>query len=352
MFRRERLRQIETLASERILILDGAMGTQIQTYNLDASDFEGKRFANWDIPLKGNNDLLNLTRPDVIKAIHLQYIHSGADLFETNTFSATTIAMADYKMEHLAEEIAREGAQLARAAADEASAELGRPIGVLGAIGPTNKTLSLSPDVNDPGFREVSFDDVRQAYYEQAVAMADFVDFFLIETVFDTLNAKAAIKALLDLRADTGEDIPIIISGTITDASGRTLSGQTAEAFWASVRHAKPWAVGLNCALGPDLMRQHVAAISRVADTRVMTYPNAGLPNAFGEYDETPEQVAAHLEEWAASGLVNVLGGCCGTTPEHISAIAGAVAGKTPRAIPEPARAMRLSGLEPFELAG
>jgi len=352
MSRQDRLKQLEALAKNRVLILDGAMGTQIQGFDLAEADFEGERFKNWAIPLKGNNDLLNLTRADIIKTIHRRYIDAGADLFETNTFSATTIAMADYEMEHLAEEIAREGARLARETADEASAELGRPIGVLGAIGPTNKTLSLSPDVNDPGFREVTFDDVRLAYYAQAAAMAEFIDFFLIETIFDTLNSKAAIKALLDLRADTGEDIPIMLSGTITDASGRTLSGQTAEAFWASVRHAQPWAVGLNCALGPDLMRQHVAAISRVADTRVMTYPNAGLPNAFGEYDETPEQVAEHLEEWAASGLVNVLGGCCGTTPAHIAAIAEAAAGKPPRIIPEPARAMRLSGLEPFELAG
>jgi len=352
MSRINRLSALEDLAASRILILDGAMGTQIQGFGLEEADFEGDRFKDWKVPLKGNNDLLNLTRPEIIKKIHRRYIDSGADLFETNTFSATTIAMADYKMEHLAAEIGREGARLAREAADEASEELGRPIGVLGAIGPTNKTLSLSPDVNDPGFREVTFDDVRIAYYEQAAAMSEFIDFFLIETVFDTLNAKAAIKALLDLREETGEDIPIIISGTITDASGRTLSGQTAEAFWASVRHAKPWAVGLNCALGPDLMRQHVAAISRVADTRVITYPNAGLPNAFGEYDETPEQVAGALEEWASSGLVNVLGGCCGTTPEHIAAIAQHVSGKTPRTVPEPARAMRLSGLEPFELAG
>ena len=352
MSRRARLNQLERLASERILILDGAMGTQIQAYSLEESDFEGTRFVDWKIPLKGNNDLLNLTRPDVIKAIHRKYIDADTDLIETNTFSATTIAMADYDMAHLAAEIAREGARLGREAADEASADLGRPVGVLGAIGPTNKTLSLSPNVNDPGFREVTFDEVRVAYYEQAESMAPFIDFFLIETVFDTLNAKAAIKALLDLRAETGEDIPIIISGTITDASGRTLSGQTAEAFWASVRHAKPWAVGLNCALGPDLMRQHVAAIAKVADTRVITYPNAGLPNAFGEYDETPEQVAAHLSEWAQSGLVNVLGGCCGTTPAYITAIAGAAQGNAPRAIPEPARAMRLSGLEPFELIG
>lgn len=349
--REDRIRALTALADNKILILDGAMGTQIQGFELTAEDFEGERFKSWNMPLKGNNDLLNLTRPDVIRAIHRQYIGAGADFIETNTFSATTIAMADYQMQSLASEIASEGARLAREVADAASIELGRPVGVLGAIGPTNKTLSLSPNVNDPGYRDVTFQEVRNAYYEQAEAMAPYVDFFLIETVFDTLNAKAAIKALLDLRAETGEEIPIIISGTITDASGRTLSGQTAEAFWYSVRHAKPWAVGLNCALGPDLMRQHVAAIARVADTRVITYPNAGLPNAFGEYDETPEQVAEHLQEWAASGLVNVLGGCCGTTPAHISAIAQAARAKRPRDVPAPDKAMFLSGLEPFELA-
>ena len=351
MNRQDRLAALEAIAEERVLVLDGAMGTQIQQLQLQEEDFRGKRFADWGQPVKGNNDMLNLTRPVDIKAIHRRYIDAGADLFETNTFSTTTIAMADYGMEAIASEMAAEGARLAREAADEASAELGRPIGVLGAIGPTNKTLSLSPDVNDPGYREVTFDDVRQAYLEQARAMAAYVDFFLIETIFDTLNAKAAIKALIDLEAETGEHIPIIISGTITDASGRTLSGQTAEAFWYSVRHAKPWAVGLNCALGADLMRQHIAAIARVADTRVIAYPNAGLPNAFGEYDETPEQTAAHLEEWAGSGLVNILGGCCGTTPAHIEAIANEVRGTAPRAIPEQTRAMRLSGLEPFELA-
>lgn len=352
MSRTNRLISLEDAAAKRILILDGAMGTEIQGFSLQEEDFEGDRFKNWSVPLKGNNDLLNLTRPGIIKDIHRRYIDAGADLIETNTFSATTIAMADYKMEHLAAEIAREGARLARDEADEASLELGRPIGVLGAIGPTNKTLSLSPDVNDPGYREVTFEDVRKAYHEQAGAMAEFVDFFLIETVFDTLNAKAAIKALLDLREEREELVPIIISGTITDASGRTLSGQTAEAFWASVRHARPWAVGLNCALGPDLMRQHVASISRIADTRVITYPNAGLPNAFGEYDESPDQVAAHLEEWSSSGLVNVLGGCCGTTPAHIAAIANVTIGKAPRMVPSPKRAMRLSGLEPFVLVG
>ena len=351
MSRSERIAALEAEADKRILILDGAMGTQIQGFNLSEEDFRGDRFIDWTIPLKGNNDLLNLTRPDIIKTIHRRYINAGADLFETNTFSATTIAMADYEMEALAAEIAGEGARLAREAADEASAELGRPIGVLGAFGPTNKTLSLSPNVNDPGYRDVTFDQVREAYFEQAAAMQPHVDFFLIETVFDTLNAKAAIKALLDLKAETGEDVPIMLSGTITDASGRTLSGQTAEAFWHSVRHAKPWAVGLNCALGPDLMRQHVAALSKVADTRILTYPNAGLPNAFGEYDETPEQVSTALGEWAESGLVNVLGGCCGTTPDHIAAIANAVASTSPRTVPDIQAGMRLSGLEPFQLA-
>lgn len=344
----DRFKALEALANERILVLDGAMGTQIQTYKLTEEDFRGKRFGDWPIPLKGNNDLLNLTRPDVIAAIHRKYIDAGADFLETNTFSATVIAMADYKMESLAAEIAREGARIAREVADKAEAELGRPVGVMGAIGPTNKTLSLSPNVNDPGYRDVTFDEVRSAYYEQAEEMAPFVDVFLIETVFDTLNAKAAIKALLDLRRDKGIERPIIISGTITDASGRTLSGQTAEAFWNSVRHARPWAIGLNCALGADLMRQHIASISRVADTRVIAYPNAGLPNAFGEYDETPDQTAAHLREWADSGLVNVLGGCCGTSPGHIAAIAKSVKQSSPRRVPEIEPAMRLAGLEPF----
>lgn len=348
MDRAERFKALEQLADQRILVLDGAMGTQIQGFKLIEEDFRGDRFGDWPVPLKGNNDLLNLTRPDVIAEIHRKYIHAGADFVETNTFSATTIAMADYRMESLATEIAAEGARIAREVANAAEAELGRPVGVMGAIGPTNKTLSLSPNVNDPGYRDVTFDQVRQAYYEQAEAMAPYVDIFLIETVFDTLNAKAAIKALLDLRHERGIDIPIIISGTITDASGRTLSGQTAEAFWNSIRHARPWAIGLNCALGADLMRQHIASISRVADTRVIAYPNAGLPNAFGEYDETPDQTAAHLKEWAESGLVNILGGCCGTSPGHIAAIAQAVKAAAPRPVPELEPAMRLSGLEPF----
>lgn len=338
---------LEKKAQGAILILDGAMGTMLQKYAFSEEQFRGDRFADWKSPVQGNNDLLNLTQPDAVRAIHTKFIEAGADLIETNTFSATTIAQGDYHMQDIAAEIAAAGARLAREAADTA----GKPVGVLGAIGPTNKTLSLSPDVNNPGYREVTFDDVRDAYLEQARAMAPYIDFFLIETVFDTLNAKAAIKAVMDYRAESGDDTPVIISGTITDASGRTLSGQTAEAFWHSVRHAQPWAIGLNCALGAKMMRPHIAAISKIADTKVIAYPNAGLPNEFGEYDELPEQTASQLEEWAKSGLVNVLGGCCGTTPPHIAAISKAVEGKAPRNIPEPPRAMRLSGLEPFQLA-
>ena len=338
---------LEKKAQGAILILDGAMGTMLQKYTFSEEQFRGDRFADWKSPVQGNNDLLNLTQPDAVRAIHTKFIEAGADLIETNTFSATTIAQGDYHMQDIAAEIAAAGARLAREAADAA----GKPVGVLGAIGPTNKTLSLSPDVNNPGYREVTFDDVRDAYLEQARAMAPYIDFFLIETVFDTLNAKAAIKAVMDYRAESGDDTPVIISGTITDASGRTLSGQTAEAFWHSVRHAQPWAIGLNCALGAKMMRPHIAAISKVADTKVIAYPNAGLPNEFGEYDELPEQTASFLEEWAKSGLVNVLGGCCGTTPPHIASISKAVEGKAPRIIPEPPRAMRLSGLEPFQLA-
>ncbi len=348
MSRAERLDALTQLSRERILVLDGAMGTQIQGFDLKGEDFSGDKFPDWPIPLKGNNDLLNLTRPDIIKSIHVRFIEAGADLIETNTFSATTIAQTDYALEAHAAEIALEGAKLARQAADEMSAKLGRTIGVLGAFGPTNKTLSLSPNVNDPGYRDVDFDTVCAAYIEQARAMAPYVDFFLIETVFDTLNAKAAIKAVLDFRMETAEDIPMIISGTITDASGRTLSGQTAEAFWISVRHAKPWAVGLNCALGADMMRPHIASISRLADTRIIAYPNAGLPNAFGEYDETPDQMAVQIAEWAQSGFLNIVGGCCGTTPEHIHALAKAVKEKPGRDVPRATSSMQLSGLEPL----
>ncbi|WP_300527198.1 homocysteine S-methyltransferase family protein [Maricaulis sp.] len=350
MTRQDRIQALSALAEDRILILDGAMGTQIQDLKLDEDGYRGARFADWAQPVKGNNDLLNLTAPEAVKAIHTAYFEAGADIVETNTFSATTIAQADYAMEHLAAEIAAEGARLAREAADEMEARTGTPRAVAGAIGPTNKTLSISPDVNDPGYRDVDFDAVHQAYLEQARAMAPYIDLLLVETVFDTLNAKAAIKALIDLAQETGEHIPVMISGTITDRSGRTLSGQTAEAFWYSVRHAKPWAIGLNCALGAEELRPYLAEISRVADTRVIAYPNAGLPNDMGEYDEEPHETAGHLSEWAASGLVNILGGCCGTTPDHIRAIANGSKGAKPRNPVRRERAMLLSGLEPFEL--
>ena len=343
--------KLSEIGRGRVLVLDGAMGTQIQDLKLDEDGYRGERFADWTGPIQGNNDILNLTAADSVRAIHSAYFAAGADIIETNTFSATRIAQADYQMEEYAAEIAREGARLAREAADASTAETGSPKGVAGAIGPTNKTLSISPDVNDPGYRDTDFGKVREAYLEQARAMEAFVDFFLVETIFDTLNAKAAIKALLDLRAESGKDIPIIISGTITDRSGRTLSGQTAEAFWYSVRHAKPWAIGLNCALGAADMRQYIAEISRVADTRIIAYPNAGLPNDMGEYDEQPHETAGHLADWAQSGLVNIVGGCCGTTPAHISAIARHVEGAEPRQIRSAASTMRLSGLEPFELS-
>lgn len=351
MTRDARIAALGAKAREHILILDGAMGTQIQDLKLDEAGYRGARFADWPCPIQGNNDILNLSAPDAVKAIHKAYFEAGADIVETNTFSATTIAQADYEMQGVAVDIAREGARLARQAADEMAARTGTVRGVAGAIGPTNKTLSISPQVNDPGYRDVDFETVRQAYFGQAGAMAPFVDFFLIETIFDTLNAKAAIKALLDLRAESGEAIPIIISGTITDRSGRTLSGQTASAFWYSVRHARPWAVGLNCALGADEMRPYVSELARIADTRIIAYPNAGLPNDMGEYDETPGQTAGHLGEWASSGLVNILGGCCGTTPDHIRAIAAAAKSAPPRQPVRHKSAMMLSGLEPFELA-
>lgn len=350
MTRQDRIQALSALAEERILVLDGAMGTQIQDLKLDEDGYRGTRFADWGQSVKGNNDLLNLTAPDAVKAIHTAYFEAGADIVETNTFSATTIAQADYAMENLATEIASEGARLAREAADEVEARTGTPRAVAGAIGPTNKTLSISPDVNDPGYRDVDFDAVHQAYLEQARAMAPYVDLLLVETVFDTLNAKAAIKALIDLADETGEHIPVMISGTITDRSGRTLSGQTAEAFWYSVRHARPWAIGLNCALGAEELRPYLAEISRVADTKVIAYPNAGLPNDMGEYDEEPYETAGHLSEWASSGLVNILGGCCGTTPAHIRAIADGSKNAKPRNPVRRERAMLLSGLEPFEL--
>jgi len=341
---------IRAAAAKRILVLDGAMGTMIQELKLSEADFRGERFKNWSHDLKGNNDLLIITKPDEIEAIHRTYLEAGADFVETNTFSSTSIAQADYGMESLAHELNNDGARLARRAADSVAAATGRPRFVAGAIGPTNRTASISPDVGNPGYRAVTFDDLRGAYAEAASGLIDGgADLILIETIFDTLNAKAAIVALEDVFAEKGVRLPIMISGTITDLSGRTLSGQTPTAFWYSLRHARPLTIGLNCALGAREMRAHIAEIGQHADALVCAYPNAGLPNEFGEYDESPEAMAEMLGEFARAGLVNVVGGCCGTTPDHIRAIAAAVEGVQPRKLPEIVPRMRLSGLEPFE---
>lgn len=353
MTRSDRIAQLKAAAAERILVLDGSWGVMIQREGLTEEDFRGERFAAHNHPLKGDNDILCLTRPDIITGLHDRYYGVGADISETNTFSATAIGQADYGLESVVRDLNLAAARLARESADRWTAkEPGKPRFVAGSIGPTNRTLSISPDVNDPGARAVTFQEVYDGYKEQARALHEGgVDLFLVETVFDTLNAKAAIKAILDLEDEGLEPLPLWISGTITDRSGRTLSGQTVEAFWNSVRHAKPFAIGLNCALGAELMRPHIAELARIADTLVAAYPNAGLPNAFGEYDETPEQTGHFLEEWAQSGLVNIVGGCCGTTPDHIRHVAEEVAGLPPRRPPVRPTALRLSGLEPFELA-
>ncbi|HXG28398.1 MAG TPA: homocysteine S-methyltransferase family protein [Nevskiales bacterium] len=321
---------------ERILILDGAMGTMVQGYRLGEADYRGERFRDWPRDLKGNNDLLVLTQPAIIREIHGQYLAAGADLIETNTFNAQRISLADYGMEELAYELNRAAAQLARETADEWTARTPeQPRFVAGALGPTNRTASISPDVNDPAARNVSFDELVAAYHEQARGLLDGgADLLLIETIFDTLNAKAAIFACQTLFEERTREWPIIISGTITDASGRTLSGQTTEAFWNSIRHARPLAVGLNCALGAKEIRPYLAELARVADCYVSCYPNAGLPNAFGEYDERPHETACVIEEFASAGLVNIVGGCCGTTPEHIAHIAQHVRDKRPRPLP------------------
>jgi 5-methyltetrahydrofolate--homocysteine methyltransferase len=351
--RQARIAVLKAVAQERILVLDGSWGVMIQRRGLSEADFRGERFAGHNSPLKGDNDLLCLTRPDIVTELHDAYFAAGADIGETNTFNATSLSQSDYGLESAVTDINLAAARLARESADRWTAQTpDKPRFVAGAIGPLSRTLSMSSDVNDPGARQVTFDEVHGAYLEQARALHHGgVDLFLVETIFDTLNAKAAIKAILDLEDEGLEPLPIWISGTITDRSGRTLSGQTVEAFWNSIRHARPFAVGLNCALGADLMRPHVAELARIAGTLVAAYPNAGLPNAFGEYDEQPHETAGHLEEWARSGLVNILGGCCGTTPEHIAAIARAVEGKPPRIPPERPPAMRLSGLEAFEIA-
>ncbi|WP_091741764.1 homocysteine S-methyltransferase family protein [Phenylobacterium immobile] len=353
MTRAERIAALKAAAKERLLILDGSWGVMIQKRGLVEADYRGEVYKDIRGELRGDNDVLCVTRPDIISDLHDAYFAAGADISETNTFSATTIGQAEYGMEAAVREINLAGARLARESADRWTAkEPHKPRFAAGSIGPLPVMLSMSSDVNDPGARKVTFDQVYEAYKEQIRALHDGgVDLFLIETITDTLNCKACIKAILDLVDDGYEELPIWISGTITDRSGRTLSGQTVEAFWNSVRHAKPFAIGLNCALGADLMRPHIAELARIADTLVSAYPNAGLPNAMGEYDETPDQTSHELHEWAQSGLVNILGGCCGTTPDHIRHVADEVRGMTPRAIPERPTAMRLAGLEPFEIA-
>src|SRR4051795_11866922 len=335
---------------QRILVLDGAMGTAIQQERPAESVYRGERFADWPTDLRGNNDLLSITAPEIIDGIHRRYLEAGADVVETNTFNANRISLADYGMSDLAHELNLASARLARAACDAMTARTpDRPRYVAGALGPTNRTGSISPDVNDPGARNVTFDELVEAYLEQANGLVDGgADVLLVETIFDTLNAKAAIFALETLFEERGRRWPVMISGTITDASGRTLSGPVTEAFWHSVRHVNPLLVGLNCALGAKEMRPYIAEISRIADAFVSCYPNAGLPNAFGEYDESPEETAAVLAEFAEAGFVNLVGGCCGTTPAHIAATADTVASRPPRTPAQVAPALRLSGLEPL----
>jgi 5-methyltetrahydrofolate--homocysteine methyltransferase len=331
------MKTIYDVLKERILIIDGAMGTMIQRYKLEEKDYRGERFKDWPSDLKGNNDLLSLTQPGIIEEIHRQYLDAGADIIETNTFNSQRISMADYHMEDLAFEINVAAASIAKkAAAGYTAKNPDKPRFVAGAIGPMNKTLSLSPDVNNPGFRAVSFDEVMSAYYEQVKGLVEGgVDLLLVETIFDTLNAKAAIFAIKKYFRDAKRpELPVSISGTITDASGRTLSGQTLEAFYVSVMHARPLSIGLNCALGAQEMRAHIEELSQIAACYTSAYPNAGLPNAMGEYDEQPEETAHFIEDWAANGFVNIVGGCCGTTPDHIRHIAEHVASIKPRPLP------------------
>ena len=337
-------------AARRILITDGAFGTEIQNFKLSEADYAGSLGLAKD--QKGNNDILALTKPEVPESIHRAYFEAGADIAETNTFSANRISQADYAAEHLVREINVESAKLARRIADEFAARDGRPRFVAGAIGPTNKTLSLSPDVNDPGFREIDWDTLVDVYLEQARALVEGgADFILIETVFDTLNAKAGIMAVRKLEQELGHAVPIMLSMTLTDLSGRNLSGHTVEAFWHAVRHAKPLTVGLNCSFGAPQLRPHVKALSEIADTLIMVYPNAGLPNELGAYDEMPDTTAGLVREWADHRQVNVLGGCCGSTPAHIAAMAQAVQGLPPRRLPVLEPMTRLAGLEPFTMA-
>lgn len=330
--------KLKELLTQKILVLDGAMGTMLQRYQFSEEDFQGERFKNWEIPVKGNNDLLSLTQPKAIAEVHQKYFEAGADIVETNTFSGTTIAMADYKMEHLVDELNYESARIAKEVAQKITLENPeKPRFVAGAMGPTNKTASISPDVNNPGFRAISFDELRIAYKQQALALLKGgVDILLVETVFDTLNAKAALFAIEEIKEEQQIDIPVMLSGTITDASGRTLSGQTAEAFLISVSHIPLLSVGFNCALGAKQLTPHLEVLANRTSAGVSAYPNAGLPNAFGEYDETPEEMAGQIEEYLQKNLVNIIGGCCGTTPEHIKAIANVAAKYSPRKLEAP----------------
>jgi 5-methyltetrahydrofolate--homocysteine methyltransferase len=346
----DRLDQLHQAIRQRILVLDGAMGTMIQSYGLEEADFRGSQFGEHPTPLVGNNDLLSLTRPDVIEAIYLAYLEAGADIIETNTFNAQSISQADYGTQQAVRDMNLAAARLAREAAERITAEdPDKPRFVAGSLGPTNRTASISPDVSNPGFRNVTFDQLAAAYGEQVEALLEGgVDLLLVETVFDTLNAKAALFGIQEVVRRHGRDVPVMVSGTITDLSGRTLSGQTTEAFWVSVGHVRPFSVGLNCALGAKELRSHVEELSTIADTFVSCHPNAGLPNEFGQYDQTPEEMAGVLAEFAASGFLNIVGGCCGTTQHHIRAIAEAVAPHAPRPIPDMQPYARLSGLEPL----
>ncbi|HET9133771.1 MAG TPA: homocysteine S-methyltransferase family protein, partial [Gemmatimonadales bacterium] len=345
-----RLARLDQLLNERILVLDGAMGTMLQRAHLVEADYRGARFRDHPSDLRGNHDLLCLTRPEVVRDVHAQYLAAGADLVETNSFNATTISQAEYGLEAVVPELNAAAARVAREAADAAETP-DRPRYVAGVLGPTSRTASLSPSVDDPGFRNVTFEELAAAYAQAAEGLlAGGADILLVETIFDTLNAKAALFGIEQTFDALGYRVPVMISGTITDRSGRTLSGQTAEAFWISVAHAKPLSIGLNCALGPDLLRAHVADLARLADTRISAHPNAGLPNAMGGYDLDAETMAAEIGAWARDGLLNIVGGCCGTTPKHIRAIAEAVAGVSPRIPPAPPTRTLLAGLEPFAI--
>ena len=352
MNREQRLTALNAELAKRILILDGSMGAYLQGFGLQSEDFHGARFADHASSLKGNNDLLTLTRPEVITQVHDAYLKAGADIIETNTFSATRISQAEYALEEVAYELNLEGARVARAACDKFEKLDGKPRAVAGALGPTTKLLSMSPEVNDPGRRDSDFDTMAANYEEQTLGLIEGgADLLLIETITDTLNCKSALWGAWEAFDKTGVELPIWISGTITDRSGRTLSGQTVEAFYNSLRHAKPWAIGLNCALGPADMRAFLSDLARVAECAVSAYPNAGLPNAMGAYDETPHSMEAHYAEWAKAGLLNIAGGCCGTTPDHIGHLKHAIEGVKPRAPAPHDPRMKLAGLEPFTAA-